>query len=112
MVGSTPMPPSGRRGPLPARGTENRPESLFNLLNPVLQADTEQKASAYRVEPYVVCADLGSTSPYIRRGGWNLVHRFQPDGCTALAWKAILGFKKKGQHAAHGPGDPAGVGWV
>src|SRR5512140_2926301 len=45
--------------------------ALFNLLNPIHQSDTEEKASVYRVEPYVICADIYSTPPYVRRGGWT-----------------------------------------
>ena len=77
------------------QGNGKQAGELFNLLNPVLQADTEQKASAYRVEPYVVCADLGSTPPYIRRGGWTW-YTGSAGWLYRLGVEAILGFKKKG----------------
>ena len=34
--------------------------ALFDVLNPIFQSDTEAKASLYRVEPYVICADIYS----------------------------------------------------
>jgi cyclic beta-1,2-glucan synthetase len=68
---------------------------LFNLLNPIFHSDSEAKATEYRVEPYVICADIYSRPPYLHRGGWTWytgsaawMYRF---GLTAL-----LGFKKTG----------------
>jgi cellobiose phosphorylase len=69
--------------------------ALFDLLNPVFQSDTKEKVSVYRVEPYVVCADIYSRSPYVRRGGWTWY-----TGSSAwmyrLGLEAILGFQKIG----------------
>ena len=68
---------------------------LFNLLNPVFQSDTEEKASVYRVEPYVVCADIYSSAPYVRRGGWTW-YTGSAGWLYRLGLEAILGFKKIG----------------
>ena len=74
----------------------NRTYQLFNLLNPIYQADSAEKVETYRVEPYVVCADIYSQEPYIRRGGWTWY-----TGSAAwyyrLGIEAILGFKKIGE---------------
>lgn len=74
----------------------NRANQLFNLLNPIYQADSAEKAEIYRVEPYVVCADIYSQEPYIRRGGWTWY-----TGSAAwyyrLGIEAILGFTKTGE---------------
>ena len=68
---------------------------LFDLLNPIFQSDGEEKIATYRVEPYVMCADIYSKEPYIRRGGWTWY-----TGSSAwmyrLGLEAILGFKKIG----------------
>ena len=68
---------------------------LFDMLNPIFHSETEEKAEVYRVEPYVICADIYSRPPYMHRGGWTWytgsaawMYRF---GLTAL-----LGFKKTG----------------
>src|SRR5512138_1693847 len=52
-------------------GDGNQAGALFDLLNPIFQSDTREKAAGYRVEPYVICADIYSRSPYLRRGGWT-----------------------------------------
>ena len=44
---------------------------LFALLNPVNHALTPQAAERYKVEPYVIAADVYSTAPHEGRGGWT-----------------------------------------
>lgn len=68
---------------------------LFDLLNPVFQADSEVKASEYRVEPYVICADIYSQAPYTRRGGWSW-YSGSATWMYRLGLEAILGFQKIG----------------
>ncbi len=45
--------------------------ALFSLLNPVNHALTPDAAARYKVEPYVVAADVYSTAPHEGRGGWT-----------------------------------------
>ena len=45
--------------------------ALFDLLNPVRHGDTPEAAARYRVEPYVMTADLYGTAPHTGRGGWS-----------------------------------------
>ena len=45
--------------------------ALFAMLNPVNHALTPQDAERYKVEPYVVAADVYSTAPHEGRGGWT-----------------------------------------
>jgi len=45
--------------------------ALFALLNPINHALTPQAAARYKVEPYVVAADVYSTAPHEGRGGWT-----------------------------------------
>ncbi len=44
---------------------------LFDILNPIHHALTEQDAQRYRVEPYVVTADVYSVQPHVGLGGWS-----------------------------------------
>jgi cellobiose phosphorylase len=44
---------------------------LFNMINPVNHASTPEAVAAYKVEPYVVAADVYALSPHIGRGGWT-----------------------------------------
>ena len=58
-AGSTPMPRSGRRWPSPAWATTERAWELFAMINPVNHANAAAKQAAiYKVEPYVVAADV------------------------------------------------------
>ena len=45
--------------------------ALFAMLNPINHALTEADAERYKVEPYVVAADVYSTAPHEGRGGWT-----------------------------------------
>lgn len=45
--------------------------TLFSLLNPINHALTPEDAARYKVEPYVLAADVYSTAPHIGRGGWT-----------------------------------------
>jgi cyclic beta-1,2-glucan synthetase len=44
---------------------------LFSLLNPVNHALTPSAVERYKVEPYVVAADIYSVAPHVGRGGWT-----------------------------------------
>ena len=44
---------------------------LFALLNPINHARTPDQALRYKVEPYVIAADVYSQTPHEGRGGWT-----------------------------------------
>jgi cyclic beta-1,2-glucan synthetase len=52
-------------------GDGDRAMELFAMLNPAHQAQTPDDVARYRVEPYVVAADVYSTSAHVGRGGWT-----------------------------------------
>lgn len=52
-------------------GQDDRVIDLFRLINPIYHADTPEKVNRYRVEPYVIAADVYSVAPYAGRGGWT-----------------------------------------
>ena len=54
-----------------ALGEGDKAVELFSLLNPVNHARTRADVHRYKVEPYVVAADVYSTSPHVGRGGWT-----------------------------------------
>ena len=54
-----------------ALGDSKRAWELFNLINPVSHAGTAEGAALYRVEPYVVAADVYAVPPHTGRGGWT-----------------------------------------
>jgi cellobiose phosphorylase len=52
-------------------GDHDRAWELFNLLNPVHHGDTPSQIATYKVEPYVLAADVYAVEPHTGRGGWT-----------------------------------------
>jgi cyclic beta-1,2-glucan synthetase len=52
-------------------GDGDRAGELFSLLNPINHASTRAGVHRYKVEPYVVCADVYSAESHVGRGGWT-----------------------------------------
>ncbi|MGD0501542.1 MAG: hypothetical protein ABSD02_02295 [Steroidobacteraceae bacterium] len=52
-------------------GDGDRAAELFSLINPVNHSSTRAAIHRYKVEPYVVCADVYSAPAHIGRGGWT-----------------------------------------
>lgn len=44
---------------------------LFRMINPIEHARTKESASKYKVEPYVVAADIYGQGNLAGRGGWT-----------------------------------------
>jgi cyclic beta-1,2-glucan synthetase len=80
---------------------------LFGLLNPILHSDTKERAATYRVEPYVVCADIYGQPPYLRRGGWTW-YTGSAAWLYRLGLEAILGLNKIGNTLRIAPVIPPG----
>lgn len=68
---------------------------LFALLNPITHATTSAAAERYKVEPYVVAADVYSVAPHVGRGGWTWY-----TGAAGWMYRAglegILGIRRQG----------------
>jgi cellobiose phosphorylase len=56
---------------LALRGESERAWELFALLNPIHHGGTPQQIAIYKVEPYVVAADVYAVAPHLGRGGWT-----------------------------------------
>ena len=54
-----------------AAGEIERAWELFGLINPVHHGDSEQAIATYKVEPYVVAADVYTNPQHPGRGGWT-----------------------------------------
>lgn len=52
-------------------GDHQRAWELFSLINPVNHGSTPQQIEKYKVEPYVVAADVYAVAPHTGRGGWT-----------------------------------------
>jgi cyclic beta-1,2-glucan synthetase len=76
-------------------GDGNQAAALFSLLNPVNHARTPMEVDRYKVEPYVVAADVYSVAPHAGRGGWTWY-----TGSAGWMYRAgvegILGIRREG----------------
>jgi cyclic beta-1,2-glucan synthetase len=54
-----------------ALGQGDKAEALFALLNPINHARTRTEVLRYKVEPYVIAADVYGRPPHAGRGGWT-----------------------------------------
>jgi len=76
-------------------GDGDKAGELFSMLNPINHASTPDAVQRYKVEPYVVCADLYSMPPHVGRGGWTWY-----TGSAGWMYRAgleeILGFRLRG----------------
>jgi cellobiose phosphorylase len=76
-------------------GDGDRAAGLFDLLNPLHHSDSAEATARYKVEPYVVSADVYSVAPHIGRGGWTWY-----TGSAAWLYRAgleaVLGFQLQG----------------
>jgi cyclic beta-1,2-glucan synthetase len=88
-------------------GDGDRAEALFRLLNPIYHADTPEKADCYRVEPYVIAADVYSAPPHTGRGGWTW-YTGSSGWMYRLGVEAILGVHREGQYLRIDPCIPSG----
>ena len=52
-------------------GDRRRAWELLALINPINHGSTSQQIATYKVEPYVVAADVYSVVPHTGRGGWT-----------------------------------------
>jgi cyclic beta-1,2-glucan synthetase len=76
-------------------GDGDRAGALFGLLNPIHHSASAEAVQRYKVEPYVVCADVYAAPSYAGRGGWTWY-----TGSAAWLYRAgleaLLGFQLRG----------------
>ncbi|MEI2742915.1 MAG: glycosyl transferase [Candidatus Competibacter sp.] len=52
-------------------GRRDQAARLLEMLSPISRARAPEQVAVYRVEPFVVAADIYGVAPYIGRGGWT-----------------------------------------
>jgi len=52
-------------------GNGERAYELLNMINPINHSRTPEETALYKVEPYVVAADVYGVAPHTGRGGWT-----------------------------------------
>jgi cyclic beta-1,2-glucan synthetase len=73
-------------------GDGDRAAELFSLINPINHTRTPEGVRRYRVEPYVVAADVYSRPPHTGRGGWTW-YTGSAGWMYRVGLEAILGLK-------------------
>jgi cyclic beta-1,2-glucan synthetase len=68
-----------------ALGDAQRAWQVMELINPLHHGRTAGEVAVYKVEPYVVAADVYSVAPHTGRGGWSCQQRRRrlPEGASA-----------------------------
>jgi cyclic beta-1,2-glucan synthetase len=77
-------------------GQGEKAMELFKMLNPIGHADTPEKATRYKVEPYVIAADIYSQTSHIGMGGWTW-YTGSSGWMYRLGVEAILGITRAGE---------------
>ena len=77
------------------RGDGDRAVALLRMLNPIEHAREEKDFARYKVEPYVVAADVYAAQGHLGRGGWTWYTGAA--GWIYRVWlEEVLGFKLRG----------------
>jgi cyclic beta-1,2-glucan synthetase len=78
------------------QGDGDKAGDLISMLNPIRHGDSPTGIHRYKVEPYVLCADVYSEPPNVGRGGWTW-YTGSAGWMYRVALERLLGFR------VHGP---------
>jgi cyclic beta-1,2-glucan synthetase len=76
-------------------GQGDRAKEYFDLLNPIKHTLTPEQVERYKVEPYVVVADIYGHPPHAGRGGWTW-YTGSAGWFYRVLLESILGFHLRG----------------
>jgi cyclic beta-1,2-glucan synthetase len=88
------------------QGDGDRAFELFQMLNPITHADSAEGVDVYKVEPYVIAADVYTAKGHLGRGGWTW-YTGSASWMYRVALEAILGFHQRGEQLFIEPCIPA-----
>ena len=78
-----------------ALGDGDRAGELFSILNPINHSATRAGLHRYKVEPYVMAADVYAEPPHVGRGGWTW-YTASAGWMYQAGMEGILGFRLRG----------------
>jgi cyclic beta-1,2-glucan synthetase len=87
-------------------GQRDRAFELFQMINPLTHASTAEQVATYKVEPYVVAADVYTAAGHLGRGGWTW-YTGSASWMYRVGLEEILGFSRRGNTLQIRPGVPA-----
>jgi cellobiose phosphorylase len=88
------------------RGNGTRAFELYQMLNPLTHARTPEEVDTYKVEPYVVAADVYTAKGQVGRGGWTW-YTGSASWMYRVGLEGILGLRKRGDMLFIEPHIPA-----
>jgi cyclic beta-1,2-glucan synthetase len=88
------------------RGDGDRAFELYQMLNPLTHSRTPEEVETYKVEPYVVAADVYTAEGHLGRGGWTW-YTGSASWMYRVGLEGILGFRKRGETLFIEPAAPA-----
>ena len=88
------------------QGHGDRAFELFQMLNPLTHARTPEEVATYKVEPYVVAADVYTAKGQLGRGGWTW-YTGSASWMYRVGLEGILGLRKRGDTLYIEPRAPA-----
>ena len=77
-------------------GEGERAWELLSMINPVSHTRSAAAIATYKVEPYVVAADVYALSPHIGRGGWSW-YTGSAGWMYRLIVESLLGLRRDGE---------------
>jgi cyclic beta-1,2-glucan synthetase len=80
-----------------ALGEGDKAADLFSLINPINHARTRTDIYRYKVEPYVIAADVYAARPHVGRGGWTW-YTGSAGWMQRAGVESILGLLIEGEH--------------
>ena len=83
-------------------GDNARAWELTQMINPLNHARTPEGVAVYKVEPYVVAADVYALAPHTGRGGWTW-YTGSAGWMYRLVVEALLGIKLEGDNLRFAP---------
>jgi cellobiose phosphorylase len=91
------------------QGNVDRAFELFQMLNPLTHTRTPEEVGTYKVEPYVVAADVYTAPGQLGRGGWTW-YTGSASWLYRVGLEGILGLRKQGDMLYVEPRAPSGWG--
>ena len=89
-----------------ALGERERAWELLRMINPVNHALSADAVAAYKIEPYVVAADVYALTPHTGRGGWSW-YTGSAGWMYRLVMESLLGLRLEGSKLHLDPCLPA-----
>lgn len=87
-------------------GLGDKAWEFYHMINPINHTRTPIEYARYKVEPYVIAADVYAIAPHTGRGGWSW-YTGAAGWLYSVGLESILGIRKKGDSLILDPCIPA-----